>query len=136
MDVGQLGQRFPHGVLDVTVLGHQRGIVGNLDRLAPGRSVPAPQRLFESHALDRAAVRHRQQKRPHPPAVRVEPLGLLPQANEHVLHDLFGERLVGQDPQREPVHRGHVLAVDLTKGCFVAGYQARGQVSIAGVLGH
>ena len=63
--------------------------------------------------------------------------GLLPKPHEHVLHDLLGQRLVRENPQRESVHRGHVLAVRLAKRRFVAGNESRGQLSIVGVaIGH
>ena len=116
---------------DLAALGHRAGSSATLDRLALGRDVPAPKRLLRPHSLDRPAVRHREEERPQPAAARVEALGLLPQANEHVLYDLLGQRLVRQDPDCEPVHRGRVLAVDLTERCFVTGNQARRPVSIA-----
>ena len=65
-------------------------------------------------------MRHGEEKRAQPPPFGVEALRLLPEPHEHVLHDLFGQRLVRQDPYRESVHRSHVLAVHLTKCRFVA----------------
>ena len=79
-----------------------RRVVGDAYGLALGRGVAAPERLLGTHTLDRAAVGHREQERAQRAAARLEERGLLPEANEHVLHDLLRERLVRQDPEASP----------------------------------
>src|SRR5258706_152436 len=81
------------GILDVTRLCQSRRIVDDLDRLTLGGRVPAPQRVLRSHALDRAAVRHRKEERPQRTTAGIEAIRLLPETYEHVLYDLLGQRL-------------------------------------------
>ena len=68
----------------------------------------------------------REQEAAQRAAVGVEPLRLVPQPQEHLLHDLLGLRLVAQQPLGEPEHRAGVAAVHLgQRVLLVAGHARR-----------
>ena len=95
-------------------------------RFALGELVAAPQRILGADPLDRPAVGHGEEVGPEGSAGGVEALGLLPQANEHVLDDFFGDRLVGDDPHRETEDRRRELAVRLPQRLLVTRDEALG----------
>ena len=58
-------------------------------------------RVLGAQQVDGAAVHLREEERPHRPAFGVVALGLRPRADEHLLHDLFGEHTVAEDAASE-----------------------------------
>ena len=65
-------------------------------------SLPGP------NDVDGPAVRLGQQERPQTSSGLVETAGLLPKTDEHVLHDILGERFVIKDASRKPGDRRSV----------------------------
>jgi len=80
------------------VLGGRRsgGLGRALERLAATD-------VLAANEVDGAAVDERQDPRARLGALGEEAVGVAPDAEEGLLNGVLGERLVAQDPQREPV---------------------------------
>ena len=69
------------------------------------------ERRLGAYQVDRPAVDRRHEVRPERAAARVELLGVVPEAEEHLLDDLLGERVVVEHPHRE-AERGVAVAAE------------------------
>ena len=65
------------------------------------------------------------------PSRRVELLGIVPQTEEHLLHDLLRERPVDHDAQREAERRPGVAAVRLSERGLVEAADRDDELRIA-----
>ena len=111
--LGQLGERrahllgdgdVPHLVLDVVAA---LGGAQEVALLAPAAGGLGPQ------AVDRSAVALGEQVGAQRAAAGVELLGLLPQAEEDLLHDLLGDGVAGEEAARQAEDGAGVAAVGL-----------------------
>ena len=104
-------------------------VVGRVDVLAVVALLTTAAGLFRPHPLDRPAVGLAVEERAQLPPGGVEPLGLVPEAQEHLLHDLFGAIGVDEHPPGQAVDRGAVAVVELLERPLVraadGGHQAR-----------
>ena len=66
-----------------------------------------------AHEIDAAAVHLREHVGAEGATRRVEPLRVVPQPEEHLLHDLLGEGTVTEDPVGETEGRTRVAPVRL-----------------------
>ena len=72
-----------------------------------------PARRLGPYDVDGAAVDRRHHVGAQRPAPRIEPLRVVPEAEEHLLDDLLGQRAIVQHPHREPEGGVAVAAVGL-----------------------
>jgi hypothetical protein len=62
--------------------------------------------------IDGAVAGYRGQPRGERPDLRIEALGAVPECQEHLLHDVFGDVTVTSEPERRCVDRGSVPVVE------------------------
>ena len=88
--------------------------------------------------VDRPAVRLGEQERPQGPAVGIETVGLVPQAQEDLLGHVLGVSAIVQDPPGQAVHGAAVAPVHLGQGHLAVTGDGGHQLGIAGFidLGH
>ena len=93
---------------------------------APGRLRP--------QQVDRPPVGLGQEVGPQAPPLRVEPVGAVPEAQEHLLHDLLGQFLVAQQAAGERERRTGVAAVRLGQGVLPPASDGQHQRGVTEVL--
>ena len=101
-----------HNDLDVDVCVIGAGLAGLGGALGVSL-LTAPTRRLRPQQVDRTAVALGQQVGAERASVGIELLGLVPEAQEDLLHDLLGHRGVGQQAPSQPEHRTGMASVGL-----------------------
>ena len=95
--------------------------------------LPASARLLCPHQVHGAAVGLGEQVRPEGPPLGVEAVGRVPEPHEHLLHYLFGRRLVAQQPLGQAEDGSGMATVDLGERVLPVARDGEREVGVARV---
>ncbi len=102
-----------------------------IDATRISRFAPTP-RCLGSQQVDGSPVHRGQQERTKRPAFGIEAIRLIPESDEHFLHDLFGEAAVDEDPSGEAETSIALTSIHLRKRVRVASNHGAHQRHIVG----
>src|SRR5437899_6555342 len=114
--VGEDAQRIAHVLGDGHVPYLVLEVVARLGPLPVLALFAGATRRVGTDGVDGAPMAVRQEERPKRPALRVELVRRIPQAEEDLLHDLLGARAVAEEPTSEAEHGTGMAPVGLGQG--------------------
>ncbi len=129
-----------HGITDVPGERHVPDLagdvvarIGGLRRLA---FLPTAPRRLGPDQVDRTSVGVGEQEAAQRAAFGVEAIRLVPQADEHLLHDLLGAGMIGQQPAGQPEDRTGVATVGLGERVLLEATDRNGERTVGHLTQH